>query len=410
MKRIFLIAIILFSILLLVGIILLNWNADFIEEPRDNISTQAEFDSKIVYTTDTTIPPEQFQLHCKSLGGEFNECGTPCAPDADVCAQVCAFTCENIISDDVTNFDTSNWNTFSNSEYSFSLRYDADDWNTATETSFDFSPKYNIYQKPQGTPLTFPITHHSNVTNVSIFPLGIPTEGVFGKTIPFQEEIGFAVSDDSRIYILEDGTPFAAFIRPREVPTSWNEAGFLWIRVWIENLETRCLRDGVQLTEEECDPLGSNDTIVRTGVVDASLWEEELTMIRTFSFDNSTTGIATGTDMVLINSPLPNEVISSPVTVRGEACGTWYFEGSFSVVLTDWEGRIVAQEQAQAEGEWMTENFIPYSVELTFDSPYSEGDLEFMKNGTLILQKANPSGLSEHAETFEVPIRFSGNE
>jgi hypothetical protein len=44
---------------------------------------------------------------------------------------------------------------------------------------------------------------------------------------------------------------------------------------------------------------------------------------------------------------------------------------------------------------------------LEFTNPYQVGDQDFMKQGTLIMQKDNPSGLPEHDDAFEIPIRFA---
>jgi len=72
-------------------------------------------------------------------------------------------------------------------------------------------------------------------------------------------------------------------------------------------------------------------------------------------------------DLIRIESPRPGQEIASPLTITGEARGTWYFEGDFPVVLTDWDGRIIAQHYATAQGEWMTEDFVPFSSELSFE-------------------------------------------
>lgn len=50
---------------------------------------------KIVYTTDTTLAAEPFIRDCAIREGKFNQCGTICAPGAEVCATVCAYTCES---------------------------------------------------------------------------------------------------------------------------------------------------------------------------------------------------------------------------------------------------------------------------------------------------------------------------
>ncbi len=105
-------------------------------------------------------------------------------------------------------------------------------------------------------------------------------------------------------------------------------------------------------------------------------------------------------DMLALNYPTAGEVVTSPLIVTGSARGGWFFEGSFPVVLTDWDGLIIAEGVAQAEGEWMTDEFVPFTAELTYTIP-AYGD-----TGSLILQKANPSGLSENDDAVEITINF----
>ena len=112
-------------------------------------------------------------------------------------------------------------------------------------------------------------------------------------------------------------------------------------------------------------------------------------------------------DLIRLDSPRPNAVIESPLEISGEARGYWFFEASFPVYLTNWDGLIISQWHATATGEWMTENFVPFTSLLDFESPYKEGDPDFFQIGTLILQKDNPSGLSEHDDALEIPVLFS---
>lgn len=111
-------------------------------------------------------------------------------------------------------------------------------------------------------------------------------------------------------------------------------------------------------------------------------------------------------DLVRLESPAPLAIVDSPLAVSGEARGYWFFEASFPVSLVDWDGRIIGEGIATAEGEWMTEEFVPFSATLEFDSPYRTGDPDFMRRGALILQRDNPSGLPENDDALEVPIRF----
>ena len=53
-----------------------------------------QFPGKVVYTTDISVDPTLFQSDCDQRGGVFDSCGTICPPEAEVCATVCAYTCE----------------------------------------------------------------------------------------------------------------------------------------------------------------------------------------------------------------------------------------------------------------------------------------------------------------------------
>ena len=105
-------------------------------------------------------------------------------------------------------------------------------------------------------------------------------------------------------------------------------------------------------------------------------------------------------DLVRLESPKIGDAISSPLVVQGTARGTWFFEGSFPVVLKASDGTPIAKGPAQASGEWMTTEFVPFTATLTFLVP------EGISEGTLVLEKDNPSGLPENADQRSYPIRF----
>jgi len=108
-------------------------------------------------------------------------------------------------------------------------------------------------------------------------------------------------------------------------------------------------------------------------------------------------------DMVRMHVPSPGDTIKSPLHVEGTARGGWFFEASFPLVLRHEEGTVVAEHYATAEGEWMTENFVPFSSEIIFSHP-PEG------RGQLILKRANPSGRPERDDELRIPVYFSGAE
>lgn len=114
----------------------------------------------------------------------------------------------------------------------------------------------------------------------------------------------------------------------------------------------------------------------------------------------------TSSKRVNLSSPVANSVIVSPLTLTGEA-GGWYFEGSFPLEIVDSLGNVIAQGPAQATGDWMTTDFVPFTATLTFTNPYNPGDPESEKMGKIILRKDNPSGLPENDDSLEIPIRFA---
>jgi hypothetical protein len=109
-------------------------------------------------------------------------------------------------------------------------------------------------------------------------------------------------------------------------------------------------------------------------------------------------------NLIKVISPKPGDQITSPLKITGEARGNWFFEASFPVVLTNWDGLIIAEGIATAKGEWMTTDFVPFEATLTYIKPV--GGEAFNNRGFLILKKDNPSGLSENDAALEIPIFF----
>jgi Immunoglobulin-like domain of bacterial spore germination len=112
-------------------------------------------------------------------------------------------------------------------------------------------------------------------------------------------------------------------------------------------------------------------------------------------------------DMIKVMSPLPMSTVTSPFVFSGEARGNWFFEASAPVTLVNWDGLIIAEGFVTADGEWMTTDFVPFSGTLEFESPYKEGDPDFMKRGALIFKKDNPSGLPEKDDALEFTVWFA---
>jgi hypothetical protein len=102
-------------------------------------------------------------------------------------------------------------------------------------------------------------------------------------------------------------------------------------------------------------------------------------------------------DLITVETPFPGAVTGKEFSVIGEARGTWFFEASFPVELIDKDGKTLAIAVAQAQGEWMTEEFVPFKA--TIKAPDS-----YIGPATLVLHKDNPSGLPEHDASISFPI------
>ncbi len=103
-------------------------------------------------------------------------------------------------------------------------------------------------------------------------------------------------------------------------------------------------------------------------------------------------------DLIRVDSPRPNKTIKSPLKMTGEARGTWYHEGVFSVMLKDEDGKIIEPHFAEAQSDWMTEDFVPFKSEFEFETTSTVG--------TLVFEKANPSGLPENSDRLIIPVKF----
>jgi len=104
-------------------------------------------------------------------------------------------------------------------------------------------------------------------------------------------------------------------------------------------------------------------------------------------------------DLIKVNNLKLNQMVESPLAIEGEARGVWYFEASFPVKIFDENNNLLGAAVAQAQGNWMTEDFVPFKAYLDFSTSTT-------KKGFLVLKKDNPSGLPENDDEFKIAINF----
>lgn len=103
---------------------------------------------------------------------------------------------------------------------------------------------------------------------------------------------------------------------------------------------------------------------------------------------------------IRMNYPKADDFIESPMTVSGEAKGTWFFEANAGVQLVDTDGNQLAISNLTAQSDWMTTDFVPFTGTLTFAKP------GYGTRGFLIISNDNPSGLPENSKSIKIPVRF----
>ncbi len=125
---------------------------------------------------------------------------------------------------------------------------------------------------------------------------------------------------------------------------------------------------------------------------------------RVYKKDSAPVEASDSSDMIMVNMPTDGSYsfnfTQTSTTFTGKARGTMYFEASFPVIVTDDFGTIVAQGVAHAQGDWMTEDFVPFVATVSYvDGPTTS-------TGKISFKKDNPSGLPEHEFTYSVPVTF----
>lgn len=100
---------------------------------------------------------------------------------------------------------------------------------------------------------------------------------------------------------------------------------------------------------------------------------------------------------IRIDTPKPGESVPRTFTVSGAARGGWYFEANFPIAVYTKNGELLLESPVQAQGEWMTSDYVPFTVDLTIPGTYTGPAL-------VVLRNDNPSGMPEQARAARLPI------
>jgi hypothetical protein len=107
--------------------------------------------------------------------------------------------------------------------------------------------------------------------------------------------------------------------------------------------------------------------------------------------------VNSSSDLIQVDLPFPGAVTGKDFRIVGKARGVWYFEASFPVQVLDKNGAVLFEGPAQAEGDWMTNDFVPFEVQIKVPDSY-------IGPATIILKKDNPSGEAQRDASISFPI------
>jgi hypothetical protein len=102
-------------------------------------------------------------------------------------------------------------------------------------------------------------------------------------------------------------------------------------------------------------------------------------------------------DLVRVSLPTPGAVTGKEFKVVGEARGTWFFEASFPIEVLAKNGATLVTVVAQAQSDWMTTDFVPFSADIAVPATY-------IGPATIVLHKDNPSGETAFDASASFPI------
>lgn len=300
-----------------------------------------------------------------------------------------------------TGDDTGFLKNYTNSKWQFSVKYP--EGYRVFEAEIAGVPVVNIYSASNSYNPPLGIHEKADKAYLAVLPQGLGVDGPSGKRkkLSETEEDYFPElqlnKDQSIAYFLESGEPWAFFLNFQEQPKNWSEYAGVFVHFKIENFESICLdKNGNKVSMEDCAPPGDEHIILK-GDIEKDSRDKLMQIVKSFSFKVSDT-IKT-TDRIKVEKPLPNMDVTSPLTIKGQALGTWFFEGSAPVQLVDKDGNELASKNIQVQGNWMTEDFVDFSGTMEFEAPDDE-------RGYLVFWKANPSGKVEKQESYRLPVIF----
>lgn len=105
--------------------------------------------------------------------------------------------------------------------------------------------------------------------------------------------------------------------------------------------------------------------------------------------------------VIKTTSPEPNQVVSSPFKLEGEAVGGWYYNDQLQARLEDDNGKILTTKPVKALESTKTDSFVPFVAAIDF----IRADAQTPK-GKLIIERTNTEFSKGELGPLVIPVVF----
>lgn len=106
---------------------------------------------------------------------------------------------------------------------------------------------------------------------------------------------------------------------------------------------------------------------------------------------------------IVVDRPKVDTIVTSPVILSGEARGSLFLEAVLAVDVVDEEGNVVGKGAIRAEGDWMTDDFVPFQGKIAFDLPDGVSN----SAGAIAFIQEDISGGGADKVLFSVPVMLN---
>ncbi|WP_029035290.1 Gmad2 immunoglobulin-like domain-containing protein [Salinimicrobium terrae] len=268
------------------------------------------------------------------------------------------------------------------------------------------APIVNFYDSSIEKEPPFGIHNDASMAYIAVLPEGYGVDGPGGPRKSLLDwdgnlPLSFNVNRrDSYVYLMENGEPWGISLRFHTPPPGWNEYGGIYVFYQVNNFRAECFSSntGEKIAMEQCNPLGG-DAMKFYGEVSEEKKKALNAILESLYFTDPNREREEIGDLIKVEKPQENATVSSPLEIKGEAKGYWFFEATAPIKLISESGKELAESYVEAQGEWMTENWVPFAGRLEFKTNE--------KRGYLIVSRANASGKPEHDRMLRVPVEFN---